>query len=103
MCLKWGHIYSKAFPPYNFLGWEWEDLSDDNEVDKGCEQEFDDESFYAESEFGTIEATKDTPKQIPKALRSHPTGGRLAPTPDDFQVQYHYLSQKAWILVYRVL
>ena len=60
-----------------FLGWEWEDLSEDEE-DKGCENG--DESFYAESEY-----TKDTPKQIPKALKNS-GGGRLAPTPDDFQV-----------------
>lgn len=65
-----------------FLGWEWEDLSEDEE-DKGCENG--DESFYAESEY-----TKDTPKQIPKALKNS-GGGRLAPTPDDFQVKYTYV------------
>ena len=64
-----------------FSGWEWEDLSEDEE-DKGCENG--DESFYAESEY-----TKDTPKQIPKALKNS-GGGRLAPTPDDFQVKYTY-------------
>ena len=68
-------------------GWNWEELSDDNENDKaGCDNgDFDEtESFYADSEY----ATKDTPKQMPKALRNHPPGGRLAPTPDDFQVKY---------------
>ena len=59
---------------------------DDNENDKGCDNgDFDEtESFYADSEY----ATKDTPKQMPKALRNHPPGGRLAPTPDDFQVKH---------------
>ena len=65
-----------------FSGWEWEDLSEDEE-DKGCENG--DESFYAESEY-----TKDTPKQIPKALKNS-GGGRLAPTPDDFQVKYAFI------------
>ena len=66
-----------------FSGWEWEDLSEDEE-DKGCENG--DESFYAESEY-----TKDTPKQIPKALKNS-GGGRLAPTPDDFQVNMYIYS-----------
>ena len=63
-------------------------MSDDNENDKGCENgDYDEnESFYAgDSEY----TTKDTPKQMPKALRNHPPGGRLAPTPDDFQVQWN--------------
>ena len=72
--------------PHLFIlgGWDWEDISDNNENDKGCDTniDFDDsESFYAESEYA-----KDTPKQTPKALRNHPPGGRLAPTPDEFQV-----------------
>ena len=62
----------------HFVGWEWEDLSDDDE-DKGCENGED--SYYAESEY-----TKDTPKVMPKALKNNP-GVRLAPTPDDFQVK----------------
>ena len=72
---------AKTLNLFLFSGWEWEEMSDNN--DKGCETgDFDDtESFYADSEYA-----KDTPKQTPKALRNHPPGGRLAPTPDDFQV-----------------
>ena len=71
---------------------------DDNENDKGCDNgDFDEtESFYADSEY----ATKDTPKQMPKALRNHPPGGRLAPTPDDFQVK-HSLKPLWWIATFR--
>ena len=101
--------------PFCFTGWNWEELSDDNENDKGCDNgDFDEsESFYAGTYLAIFEldfkenifkilnyfiyfifsgdseyagTTKDTPKQMPKALRNHPSGGRLAPTPDDFQV-----------------
>jgi len=65
-------------------GWnEWDEISD-----KGCENGEDDSEFYAERDDSDYHA-KDTPKQMPKALqqlRNHlPAGGRLAPTPDDFQ------------------
>ena len=68
--------------PFVILGWEWDDLSDDEE-DKGCENG--DDSFYTESEY-----TKDTPKQMPKALKN--PGVRLAPTPDDFQVIFEIIA-----------
>ena len=70
-----------------FKAWEWENLSEAaHENGKGCEEngDFDDEteSFYAESEY----ITKDTPKQVPKALAA--ASRRLLPAPDEnFQVR----------------
>ena len=63
------------------IGWnvEWDEISD-----KGCDNGEDESELYSDYN------AKDTPKQMPKALqqlRNHlPAGGRLAPTPDDFQV-----------------
>ncbi len=56
--------------------------------EEGCDDDYEEESFYADS----TTYMKDTPKQVPKALQGHhPPGGRLAPTPDDFQVRMHKL------------
>ena len=66
------------------LGWEWDEENEnemENLSDKGCETG--EQDLFYNSDYA-----KDTPKQLPKALRNHlPPGGRLAPTPDDFQVK----------------